>query len=76
MRLEERSGGDKYERGCPRRSSIMLRILTFDLVGEMDLFVVRKLSFRKLECVNQIGEEKMGSVCKSLNLSIQFRLSC
>lgn len=57
MRLEERSGGDKYERACPRRSSIMLRILTFDLAGEMDLFVVRKLSLRKLECVNQIREE-------------------
>lgn len=35
----------------------MLQILTFDLQGEMDLFFARKLSHRKLECINQIGEE-------------------
>lgn len=57
MRLEERSGGDKYESVCPRRSSIMLQILTFDLWGKMDLFFARKLSHRKLECINQIGED-------------------
>lgn len=57
MRAEERSGGDKYESVCPGRSSIMPRLLTFDLAGEMDLFFVRKLSLRKLECINQIGDE-------------------
>lgn len=40
----------------------MLRILTFDLAGEMDLFFVRKLSLRKLEYINQIGEEEGSSV--------------
>lgn len=53
MRLEERSGGDKYESVC----SIMLRLLTFDLAGEIDLFYVRKLSLRKLESINQNGDE-------------------
>lgn len=32
-------------------------LLTFDLAGEMDLFFVRKVSLRKLECINQIGDE-------------------
>lgn len=44
MIAEERSGGDKYERVCPGRSSIMPRLLTFDLAGEMDPFFLRKLS--------------------------------
>lgn len=57
MRAQERSGGDKYESVCPGRSSIMPQLLTFDLAGEMDLFFVRKLSLRKLECINQIGDE-------------------
>lgn len=35
----------------------MPRLLTFDLVGEMDLLLVRKLSLRKWECINQIGDE-------------------
>lgn len=58
MIVEERSGGDKYESACPRRSSIMRRLLTFDLAGEMDLFFVRKLSLRKLECINQRGNDR------------------
>lgn len=57
MRLEERSGGDKYESVCSGRSSIMLRLLTFDLAGEIDLFYVRKLTLRKLESINQNGDE-------------------
>lgn len=72
MIVEERSGGDKYESICPRRSSIMPRLLTFDLVGEMDLFFVRKLSLRKLECINQIGNEggmECEEKCINLNLS-------
>lgn len=35
----------------------MPRLLTFDLAGEMDLFYVRKLSLRKLEGINQNGDE-------------------
>lgn len=62
MRSEERSGGDKYESVCPGRSSIMPWLLTFDLGGKMDLFFVRKLSLRKLECINQIGDEGGWSV--------------
>lgn len=57
MRAQERSGGDKYESVCPGRSSIMPQLLTFDLAGEMDLFFARKLSLRKLECINQIGDD-------------------
>lgn len=60
MRSEERSGGDKYESVCPGRSSIMPRLLTFDLAGEIDLFPARKLSFRKLECINQFGDGEWG----------------
>lgn len=60
MRLDERSGGDKYESVCPGRSSIMPRLLTFDLAGEMDLFFVRKLSLTKLVYINQIGDEGVG----------------
>ncbi len=35
----------------------MPQLLTFDLAGEMDLFYVRKLSLRRLECINQIGDD-------------------
>lgn len=35
----------------------MRRLLTFDLAGEMDLFFVRKVSFRKLEYINHIDDE-------------------
>lgn len=37
-------------------------LLTFDLAGEMDLFFVRKVSLRKLECINQIGDEGGGGL--------------
>lgn len=71
MRAEERSGGDKYESVCPGRSSIMPRLLTFDLAGEMDLFFVRKLSLRKLECINQIGEEG-GMECEGKHINLNL----
>lgn len=73
MIAEERSGGDKYESVCPGRSSIMPWLLTFDLAGEMDLFFVRKLSLRKLECINQIGNEG-GMECKEKRINLN--LSC
>lgn len=34
MIARERSGGDKYERACPGRSSIMLQLLTFRSCGQ------------------------------------------
>lgn len=48
-------------------------LLTFDLAGEMDLFFVRKLSLRKLECINQIGNEG-GMECKEKHINLS--LSC
>lgn len=73
MGAEERSGGDKYESVCPGRSSIMPRLLTFDLAGEMDLFFARKLSLRELECINHIGDEG-GPECEGKDINLN--LSC
>lgn len=50
----------------------MPRLLTFDLAGEMDLFFVRKLSLRKWERINQIGNEG-GMECEEKH--INFNLS-
>lgn len=50
----------------------MLRIPTFDLAGEMDLFFARKLSLRKLERISQIGVERQSTASQRhiiLNLS-------
>lgn len=62
MIARERSGGDKYESACPRRSSIMLQLLTFRSRGQkwIPLFV-RKVSLGKLECINQSTVE--GTKC-------------
>lgn len=49
----------------------MLWLLTFDLAGEMDLFFVRKLSLRKLECISQIGDEG-GMQCEGKHINLNM----